>query len=149
MLAEAHAIHGAWLRARFDEYGAIFRERVVLGALIGSEAYLDAQRRRRALCAEMDDVFGKHDVLVTLAQPGEAPAIDGVSRWGVLELGSFAAPFNLTGGPSVALGTGFGAGGLPTGMQIAGPPFADALVLRAAHTYQQVTGWHTRKPPGY
>jgi aspartyl-tRNA(Asn)/glutamyl-tRNA(Gln) amidotransferase subunit A len=148
-LAEAHAIHGGWLRARFGEYGAIFRERVVLGALIGSETYLDAQRRRRALCAEMDGVFRNHDVLITLAQPGEAPAIDAVSRWGVLELGSFAAPFNLTGGPSVAVGTGFGAGGLPTGMQIAGAPFADALVLRVAHAYQQATDWHTRRPGGY
>jgi aspartyl-tRNA(Asn)/glutamyl-tRNA(Gln) amidotransferase subunit A len=148
MLAEAHAIHAPWLRRRFAEYGAIFRERVLLGALIDSEALLNAQRRRRALCAAMDAAFRDHDVLVTLAQPGEAPAIEAVSRWGVLELGSFAAPFNLTGGPSVALGTGFGAGGLPTGMQIAGPPFADALVLRAARAYQQATDWHTRRPAG-
>jgi aspartyl-tRNA(Asn)/glutamyl-tRNA(Gln) amidotransferase subunit A len=146
MLAEAHAIHGAWLRARFAEYGGIFRERVVLGALIGSEQYLNAQRRRLALCAEMARLFEGHDVLVTLAQPGEAPRIEGVPRWGVLELGSFAAPFNVTGGPSVALGTGFGAGGMPTGMQIAGAPFADATVLNAAHAYQQATEWHRMAP---
>jgi aspartyl-tRNA(Asn)/glutamyl-tRNA(Gln) amidotransferase subunit A len=146
MLAEAHAIHGAWLRTRFAEYGGIFRERVLLGAMIGSEPYLNAQRRRRALADEMARAFAKHDVLITLAQPGEAPSIDAVSRWGVLELGSFAAPFNLTGGPSVALGTGFGEGGMPTGMQIAGAAFADATVLRAAHAYQQATGWHRKTP---
>ncbi|PWS37586.1 Asp-tRNA(Asn)/Glu-tRNA(Gln) amidotransferase GatCAB subunit A [Falsiroseomonas bella] len=146
MLAEAHAIHGAWLRTRFSEYGGIFRERVILGALIGSEHYLNAQRRRRALAEEMTRAFARHDVLITLAQPGEAPAVDAVSRWGVLELGSFAAPFNLTGGPSVALGTGFGEWGMPTGMQIAGAAFGDATVLRAAHAYQQATGWHRRTP---
>ncbi|WP_137176629.1 amidase [Roseomonas sp. AR75] len=147
MLAEAHAVHAPWLRTRFAEYGGIFRERVALGALIGSEQYLNAQRRRLSLCAEMARAFERHDVLVTLAQPGEAPPIDAVSRWGVLELGSFAAPFNVTGGPAVAFGTGFGEGGMPTGMQIAGPAFADGTVLRAAHAYQQATGWHARRPP--
>jgi aspartyl-tRNA(Asn)/glutamyl-tRNA(Gln) amidotransferase subunit A len=146
MVAEAHAIHAPWLRTRFDEYGALFRERVVLGAAISSEDYLTAQRRRLALCAEMDRAFAAHDVLITLAQPGEAPPIHDARRWGVFELGSFAAPFNVTGGPSVALGTGFGEGGMPTGMQIAGPPFADARVLRAAHAYQQATDWHRRWP---
>jgi aspartyl-tRNA(Asn)/glutamyl-tRNA(Gln) amidotransferase subunit A len=146
MLAEAHAIHAAWLRARFAEYGALFRERVVLAATIGSEHYITAQRRRRALCAEMERAFERHDVLVTLAQPGEAPLIEKAPRWGTLELGSLAAPFNVTGGPSVALGTGFGADGMPTGMQIAGPAFADARVLRVAHAYQQATEWHRRLP---
>lgn len=146
MLAEAYAIHAPWLRARFAEYGALFRERVVLGALIGSEPYLTAQRRRRALCATMDAAFASHDLLVTLAQPGEAPEIGQVARWGTLELGSFASVFNVTGQPSVALPTGFGEHGLPTGMQIAGPAFADGRVLRAAHAYQQATEWHRRLP---
>jgi aspartyl-tRNA(Asn)/glutamyl-tRNA(Gln) amidotransferase subunit A len=146
MLAEAHAIHGAWLRARFAEYGALFRERVVLATAIGSEDYINAQRRRRELCAAMDRAFASHDVLVTLTQPGEAPVIEKAPRWGTLELGSLAAPFNVTGGPAVALGTGFGEGGMPTGMQIAGPAFADGRVLRAAHAYQQATDWHRRWP---
>ena len=147
MLAEAHAIHAGWLRRRFAEYGALFRERVVLAAAISSEDYLNAQRRRRALCAEMEAAFRDHDVLVTLPQAGEAPLIEQAPRWGTLELGSFASPFNVSGGPSVALPTGFGAGGMPTGMQIAGPAFADGRVLRAAHAFQQATDWHRRLPP--
>ncbi|WP_237212881.1 amidase [Falsiroseomonas oryziterrae] len=147
MLAEAHAIHAPWLRTRFAQYGALFRERVVLGAAIGSEAYLNAQRRRRALCAAMEQAFRDHDVLVSVAQPSEAPEIGAVSRWGVLELGSLTSPFNVTGGPALSLPTGFGAGGLPTGMQIGGPAFADALVLCAAHAFQQATDWHRRQPP--
>jgi aspartyl-tRNA(Asn)/glutamyl-tRNA(Gln) amidotransferase subunit A len=146
MIAEAHAIHGPWLRERLDDYGAMFRERVLLGAAIGSEHYLTAQRRRRALCAEMEDAFRRFDLVVTVAQPGEAPEIEAAPRWGVFELGSLPAPFNVTGGPAVALGTGFGAGGMPTGMQIAGPVFADALVLRAAHAFQQATEWHRHWP---
>lgn len=146
MLAEAYAIHAPWLRTRFAEYGALFRERVVLGALIGSEPYLTAQRRRRALCAAMDEALARHDVLVTLVQPGEAPEIAKVARWGTLELGSFASVFNVTGQPAIALPTGFSAGGLPTGMQIAGPAFAEERVLRAAHAFQTATDWHRRRP---
>ena len=146
MIVEAHAIHAPWLRERPEDYGALFRERVLLGAAIGSEHYLVAQRRRRALCAEMEDAFRRFDLLVTIAQPGEAPPIEAAPRWGVFELGSLPAPFNVTGSPAVALGTGFGAGGMPTGMQIAGPAFADALVLRAAHAFQQATEWHRRWP---
>jgi len=148
MIAEAHAIHAPWLRARFGDYGAIFRDRVVLGATIGAEHYILAQRRRRALIAEMDAAFRDHDVLVSAVQPTEAPPIEAPPRWGVFELGSLAAPFNVTGGPSVAVPTGFGAGGLPTGMQIAGPAFADALVLRVGHTLQRATDWHRQAPPG-
>jgi aspartyl-tRNA(Asn)/glutamyl-tRNA(Gln) amidotransferase subunit A len=146
MVAEAHAIHAPWLRTRFPEYGRLFRERVVLGAAIGAEHYLLAQRRRRVLCAAMAAALGDHDVVVTAAQQAEAPAIEAVSHWGVFELGSFAAPFNVTGGPAVAVPTGFGAGGLPTGMQIAGRPFADGLVLRVAQALQRATDWHRRVP---
>jgi aspartyl-tRNA(Asn)/glutamyl-tRNA(Gln) amidotransferase subunit A len=146
MVSEAHAIHAPWLRARFAEYGALFRERVVLGAAISSEHYLLAQRRRRVLCAALDDAFARHDLLVSIAQPGEAPPIEQVARHGIFELGSLTSPFNVSGGPAISVCSGFGAGGLPTGMQIAGPAFADARVLAAAHAYQQATDWHRRWP---
>jgi aspartyl-tRNA(Asn)/glutamyl-tRNA(Gln) amidotransferase subunit A len=146
MLSEAHAIHAPWLRRRFAEYGALFRDRVVMGAAISAEDYLNAQRRRRLLCAEMTRAFEAVDVVVTATQPTEAPPIETPSRWHVLELGSLASPFNVTGGPAVSLPTGFGAGGMPTGMQVAGPAFADGLVLRVAHAVQRATDWHRRTP---
>ena len=36
--------------------------------------------------------------------------------------------------------------GLPLGMQLIGAHFADALILRVAHAYQQATDWHKRTP---
>jgi aspartyl-tRNA(Asn)/glutamyl-tRNA(Gln) amidotransferase subunit A len=42
---------------------------------------------------------------------------------------------------------GFTAGGLPLGMQLAGRPFDEALVLRAGDAYQQATDFHLRVPP--
>jgi aspartyl-tRNA(Asn)/glutamyl-tRNA(Gln) amidotransferase subunit A len=35
---------------------------------------------------------------------------------------------------------------LPLSLQIAAAPFAEALVLRIAHAYQQATDWHQRHP---
>jgi aspartyl-tRNA(Asn)/glutamyl-tRNA(Gln) amidotransferase subunit A len=63
--------------------------------------------------------------------------------------GAFASltmPFNLGGLPVVSLPCGFDALGLPIGMQIAGRPFAEETVLRAAHAYEQATEWHKRRP---
>jgi aspartyl-tRNA(Asn)/glutamyl-tRNA(Gln) amidotransferase subunit A len=36
---------------------------------------------------------------------------------------------------------------LPMGLQLAGRPFADGLLLKVAHAYEQTSPWHTRRPP--
>jgi aspartyl-tRNA(Asn)/glutamyl-tRNA(Gln) amidotransferase subunit A len=41
---------------------------------------------------------------------------------------------------------GFDSSGLPIGLMLSGRKWSDALVLRAAHAYEQATDWHTRKP---
>jgi aspartyl-tRNA(Asn)/glutamyl-tRNA(Gln) amidotransferase subunit A len=49
----------------------------------------------------------------------------------------FSYPFNLTQQPAVTVPCGLTGDGLPIGLQLVGPMFADALVLRAAHAYEQ------------
>ena len=56
----------------------------------------------------------------------------------------FSYPFNLTQQPAITIPCGLTAAGLPIGLQIVGPMFADALVLRAARAYEQV---RPRDPP--
>ena len=55
-------------------------------------------------------------------------------------------PFNATGLPAISLPCGFTGDGLPVGLQLAGRPFDEALVLRAARTYEQAAEWHRRRP---
>ena len=55
-------------------------------------------------------------------------------------------PFNGYGLPVVSIPCGFSKAGLPIGLQIAGPLFAEARVLALAHAYQQETEWHKRRP---
>jgi aspartyl-tRNA(Asn)/glutamyl-tRNA(Gln) amidotransferase subunit A len=56
-------------------------------------------------------------------------------------------PFNGYGLPVISIPCGFSKDGLPIGLQIAGPLFAEANVLALAHAYQRETDWHTRRPP--
>ena len=43
---------------------------------------------------------------------------------------------------------GFGAGGMPVGLQLIGNYFREGQLLNAAHRFQQATDFHTRKPGG-
>ncbi|MDP3417908.1 amidase [Falsiroseomonas sp.] len=145
LMSEAHAVHEPWLRARFNEYGEILRERLALAALVSAADYLQAQRRRRQLCQQVAAAMEDVDLLVTAAQVSEAPPIDQVPKFAGLESPGLTMPFNLTGQPALAVCTGFGVGGLPVGAQIIGRPFADALVLRAGHAFERATNWRAKR----
>lgn len=57
-------------------------------------------------------------------------------------------PFTMANSPAISVPVGFGADGLPMGMQIAGPNHAEWAVMRVAHAYDRATGWvGKRRPP--
>jgi aspartyl-tRNA(Asn)/glutamyl-tRNA(Gln) amidotransferase subunit A len=56
------------------------------------------------------------------------------------------APFDVYGIPALTLPCGFSKSGLPVGLMIAGPHFAEGKVLALAYAFQQATDWHKRKP---
>jgi aspartyl-tRNA(Asn)/glutamyl-tRNA(Gln) amidotransferase subunit A len=90
----------------------------------------------------MEDI----DVLLTASQPAEAPRIEAVPKWAILEKPGFTIPFNVTGQPAMSVCSGFGAGGLPVSIQLIGKPFEEAAVFRAAHAYEQATEWRKQRP---
>ncbi len=65
----------------------------------------------------------------------------------VLDSEDNTRPFNGYGLPVISIPCGFSKQGLPIGLQIAGPLFAESSVLALAHAYQQETDWHKRRPP--
>lgn len=69
-------------------------------------------------------------------------AMDTYHRW--MEI---VVPVSLIGLPSLAVPCGFGAQGLPMGMQIFGPSGADARVLAIGQQYHRATGWPQARPP--
>jgi amidase len=69
-------------------------------------------------------------------------AMDSYHRW--MEI---VTPFTLAGLPVASVPVGFGPGGLPMGMQVAGPPRADLRVLALARAWEQVSDWTQQLPP--
>jgi aspartyl-tRNA(Asn)/glutamyl-tRNA(Gln) amidotransferase subunit A len=99
--------------------------------------------RRGDLGSHMRQFMQRFDLLVTptVAVPafearpaGHTPmAPDAMLGWT-----PFSYPFNLTQQPAITVPCGLTAAGLPVGLQIVGPMFADALVLRAARAYERI-----------
>jgi aspartyl-tRNA(Asn)/glutamyl-tRNA(Gln) amidotransferase subunit A len=146
MLSEAYAIHEANLRSRFTDYGEIFRDRMVLAGLITATDYVQALRRRRELIAELDTAMADLDLVMTAAAPSEAPPIDQVPKFTIMDRPSLTIAFNVTGSPAMSVCCGYTEAGLPLSFQIVGKRFDDATVLRLAHAYEQATPWRGRRP---
>ena len=70
-------------------------------------------------------------------------AMDTYHRW--MEV---VVPVSLIGLPALSIPIGFGAQGLPMGMQIIGRTGADASVLALGQCWHQATDWPWRRPPG-
>ena len=110
------------------------------GEKIGAHEILEAQMKRGALGAHMNLFHRDYDLLVTptLAVAAfdvgrEFPESNG-KRW--TDWTPFSYPFNLTQQPAATIPCGLTRAGLPVGLQIVGPRYADALVLRAARAFE-------------
>ena len=106
--------------------------------------------RRGQLGSHMRQFMQRYDLLVTpsVAIPAfEARAAGSVpmSPQSMLGWTPFSYPFNLTQQPAITVPCGLTRDGLPVGLQLVGPMFGDALVLRAARAYEAVQG--VARPP--
>src|ERR1700722_627652 len=144
---ELFAIHEHDLRTRPQDFGRILRNRVLPGALIRGEDYLEALRWRTSLAKEQACALRQFDAFVTAAALNVAERADPNAPDRLVSAPSITMPFSVGGLPAIATPCGFSrAEGLPLSLQIAAAPFAEAMVLRTAHAYQQATDWHRRHP---
>ena len=153
MAAEVGAAQASWIHQRPNDYGDDVRARVESGLIVGAVDYLRAQRLRRWIAEEYAAVFHEIDLIACPTTPQVATPIAG----GLAALNDPGpeiadSPFNLLrlfaliGTPAISIPCGFSPDGLPIGLSIAGPAYADARVLRAAQAYEQATEWHKRRP---
>jgi aspartyl-tRNA(Asn)/glutamyl-tRNA(Gln) amidotransferase subunit A len=150
---EAFAFHAESVRKTPELYQPETMRRILSGANIRPEQYeqarADLEQSRRAIAK----IFGSVDVIVTPTTPLPAHSIAELKqdpeqlRPREIVLLRNTRPFNVWGIPAISVPCGFTKGGMPIGLQIAGPSGRDDLVLQAAYAYEQATEWHTRRPP--
>jgi aspartyl-tRNA(Asn)/glutamyl-tRNA(Gln) amidotransferase subunit A len=144
---ELYAIHEHDLKTRPQDFGRILRNRVLPGALIRGEDYLEALRWRTALAREQALALRNIDAFITAGALNVADRADPNLPDRLVSVPSTTMPFSVGGLPALAIPCGFSnAEGLPLSLQIAAGPFAEGLVLRIAHAYQEATDWHRRHP---
>ena len=144
--SEQYAIHEEELRTRPGDFGADFLGRALPAVLYSGTDYVQAQRERRLMLAQMTPIYEKFDVLVTPTAPAPAPRLGTWRTISFWQNSSLTTPFNVTAGPALAQCMGFTPIGLPLSLQLAGRPFDEATVLRAAHAYETATNWRSRRP---
>jgi aspartyl-tRNA(Asn)/glutamyl-tRNA(Gln) amidotransferase subunit A len=139
-------------RSRGEGFGAEVKRRIMTGTYVLSAGYYDAyylkaQRVRQLITADFKRAFGEVDVLVGPTSPTAAFRIgaktaDPITMY-LNDIYTIGA--NLAGLPALSVPCGF-VGGLPVGLQIVGPHFAEARILNVAHRYQLETDWHLKSP---
>jgi len=153
---EGPTIHAQWLRERAGDYAVHLSARMYPGLAIPAAYYIEAlSRRGPILRAFAKDVFERVDLIAsptirtclpTLAETDvDSGSPEAVPRF--LAISANTRPFNYLGLPAISAPCGFDPNGLPIGLQLAGRPFAEARVLKAADAYQRDTDWHARRPP--
>ncbi|MBN8942024.1 MAG: Asp-tRNA(Asn)/Glu-tRNA(Gln) amidotransferase subunit GatA [Rhizobiales bacterium] len=146
LLSEGYAIHKATLAASPEAYGRFTRDRMRLGAFIGAEHYIQAQRMRRALNRDMIAALRGCDVVVTANQYGPAERYaEATETFPFFGKPYLTFPFDVTGQPVISVPCGL-ADGLPLAVQVAGRAFDEATVLRVARAYEQARGDFPRPP---
>jgi aspartyl-tRNA(Asn)/glutamyl-tRNA(Gln) amidotransferase subunit A len=150
--AESYAYHRDFVAKSPELYQAETLRRIRSGENI-SEAQVEAARRDLTRArSEINSIFSSLDFIVTPAVPIPAPPLaelkqnPGLLRPRELILLRNTRPFNVWGLPAISVPCGFTSVGLPVGLQIAGPPWSEAAVLRLAYAYEQATNWHKREP---
>lgn len=120
-----------------------FRAQALLGSAFSALDIQQLNLRRGALGAHMRQFMQRYDLLLTPAvaipafdvrPAGQAP----MTPESMLGWTPFSYPFNLTQQPACSMPCGLTQDGLPIGLQLVGPMFGDALVLRAARAYESV-----------
>ena len=136
LLAEASAAMEPY-RERRKSFGPDVLALLDQGRLVPATDYINAQRLRRAMRREFQKLWSEVDCLVVPTTPHTAPRIgettvrfDGRDEDARLAATRLVRGINVLGLPALSMPCGLSSGGLPIGLQVVGPAFQEALILR-------------------
>jgi len=143
--AEASAYHAQWLRESPEKYSDQVRGLLLWGLTLSAADYINDLRVRREFTDQVRAVMERVDVIAMPTCPAVACPIEATAD-GAYGYSALTGPWDHTGQPVISVPCGFGKGGLPAGLSLAGRPFEEALLCRVAHAYEQATPWHNQHP---
>lgn len=145
-MGEAYAYHEQFLKTCPEKYGGIVRRRLEKSQYVPAYAYVNAQRMRQQDRQEWAAIYQNIDLVVLPTTLITAFPIGTKTIFfnnaevdprihNTLTFVTAISDFN--GYPAISLPCGYSANGLPIGIQLQGRPFAEALLLQTAYTYEQ------------
>ena len=146
-------LNDMYKKSRSEGFGDEATRRIMIGTYVLSHGYYDAyylkaQKIRRLIAQDFQKAFTQCDIIAGPVSPtvawkiGENKA-DPVANY-LADIYTLSS--SLAGLPGMSVPAGFGAHGLPVGLQLIGNYFKEAQLLGAAHEFQMATDWHMRKP---
>ncbi|MBX3377665.1 MAG: Asp-tRNA(Asn)/Glu-tRNA(Gln) amidotransferase subunit GatA [Phycisphaeraceae bacterium] len=147
-----------YARSRAEGFGPEVQRRIMLGTYILSAGYYEAYyttalKVRRLIKRDYDAAFGTPcDAILMPTSPRPAFRLgERVNDPLAMYLEDvYTVGVNLAGLPAIAFPAGFsrvGMSRLPIGMQLIGPAWQEARLLRAAQMFESATQFHTQVPP--
>ena len=148
-------LNDLYTRSRGEGFGEEVQRRIMVGTYALSSGYYDAyylkaQQLRQLISADFKTAFEQVDVIMAPVTPETAFDIGARSDDPIAMYLSdiYTIAVNLAGLPGMSIPAGF-ADGMPVGLQLIGPHFAEARLLNVAHQYQQRTDWHKQMPQAF
>lgn len=139
---EATAYYERFLRDRWDDVSQWARDRLIGAYAYGPVDFVQINQARAVLRARIEELMADIDLLALPGVPHEAPPI-GITE----QNGRLCGPFNTLGWPAAVVPVGLGEHDVPVSLQLAGKPWQDATVLRAAHAVDLHGPWQGRMSP--
>ncbi|PAX17940.1 Asp-tRNA(Asn)/Glu-tRNA(Gln) amidotransferase GatCAB subunit A [Vandammella animalimorsus] len=153
--AQYDDLNDMYVRTRSEGFGEEVKRRIMVGTYVLSHGYYDAYylkalKLRRMIADDFQRAFQQCDVIAGPVAPSTAWAI-GAHKDPLADYLAdiFTLPASLAGLPGMSVPAGFGAGGMPVGLQLIGNYLQEARLLNVAHRLQQATDWHLQTPAGF
>jgi amidase len=149
---ETALAHAETYPARADEYGPTLRRMIDSGRSLSALQYQTFVRQRLEFTGALRRVFQDVDILLMPSCALGSPTLETMRNLGqdaafYAKFATPTAPFNVSGHPAICLPAGATPRGTPLGVQFIGREFAEHLLIRAGHAFQQVTEFHRGRPP--
>lgn len=158
--SEAKDLLEVYMKTRAEGFGDEAKRRIMTGTYVLSAGYYDAyykkaQKVRRLIMNEFEEIFKEVDILACPAVPNVAPLLGKAADdplFGYIA-DQLNIPGSLAGLPALSIPCGFGKpsdgktsslDGLPVGLQLIGPQWGEQKVFDAGSAYQQATNWHKK-----